>query len=273
MDFYQKLESAVQKNNSLLCVGLDPDFEKLPEFIKSKENPQFEFNKAIIDAAHDLVCVFKLNPALYEPRGDRGVMELKMTCDYIKETYPEIPVLVDAKRGDIGNSNYGYAAYAFDYLEADAMTVMPYLGIESLDPFFERVGKGIIVGCHSSNPGAKEFQELVINGKPLYEIVAEELVKQHGDNPNCMIFMGATYPEQLTSIRKIIGDMTILAPGVGAQGGTAETFVKTGKNSKNAGIMINVSRGIIFAGNGKDFADVARNKAKILKDEINAYRV
>ncbi len=211
MDFNQKLDSTIQKNNSLLCVGLDPDFEKLPEFIKKKENPQFEFNKAIIDSTNDLACIYKKNPAFYEAKGDGGVRELKMTCDYIRKTYPNIPVLVDAKRGDIGNSNYGYVQYAFDYLQADAMTVMPYLGIESLSPYFEREGKGIVVGCHSSNPGAAEFQELLIDGKPLYEIVAEELIKQHGDNPNCMIFMGATYPEQLTSIRKVIGDMTILA--------------------------------------------------------------
>lgn len=292
MNFNDKLNSAVQKNNSLVCVGLDPDFDKLPEFLKSKENPQFEFNKAIIDATHDLVCVYKPNPAFYESRGDRGVTELKMTCDYIRNTYPEIPVIVDAKRGDIGNTNNGYVKYAFDYLQADAMTVMPYLGIESLGPYFTREGKGIIVGCHSSNPGAKEFQEALVipnsfrdlsneqmlkqvqhdKPKPLYEIVAEELVKQHGENPNCMIFMGATYPEQLTSIRKIIGDMNILAPGVGAQGGSVESFVKAGINSQNSGLIINASRSIIFASSGEDFADRSREEAEKLRNEINNYR-
>ncbi len=272
MTFKEKLNLSVQKNNSLVCVGLDPDFENLPEFIKSKENPQFEFNKEIINATHDLVCVYKPNPAFYESMGDRGVRELKMTCDYIRETYPEIPVIVDAKRGDIGNTNNGYVKYAFDYLQADAMTVMPYLGIESLDPYFAREGKGIIVGCHSSNPGAKEFQELLINGKPLYEIVAEELIKQHGNNPNCMIFMGATYPEQLTEIRKIIGNMTFLVPGVGAQGGSVEDFVKAGINSKKAGLIINASRSIIFASSGEDFADRAKEETIKLRDEINLYR-
>ncbi|HSW47576.1 MAG TPA: orotidine-5'-phosphate decarboxylase [Candidatus Saccharimonadales bacterium] len=273
MNFADKLNSAIKKNNSLLCVGLDPDFDKLPEFIKSKTNPQFEFNKAIIDSTHDLVCIYKPNPAFYESLGDGGVRELKMTCDYIRETYPEIPVLVDAKRGDIGNTNNGYVQYAFDYLQADAMTVMPYLGIESLDPYFERSEKGIVVGCHSSNPGAKEFQELDINGKQLYEIVAEELVKKHGDNPNCMIFMGATFPEQLTNIRKIIGDMTILAPGVGAQGATVEMFVKSGMNSQKAGLIINASRSIIFASAGEDFTEKAREEAIKLRDEINKFRV
>lgn len=272
MDFSQKFNSLIEKNNSLLCVGLDPDFEKLPEFIKRTDSPQFEFNKAIIDATHDLVCVYKPNPAFYEARGDRGVKELKMTCDYIRETYPEIPFIVDAKRGDIGNTNNGYVKYCFDYLQADAMTVMPYLGIESLAPYFARKEKGIIVGCHSSNPGAVEFQELTVNGKKLYELVAEELVKQHGDNPNCMMFMGATYPEQLTEIRKIVGDMTFLVPGVGAQGGSVESFVKAGKNSKNAGLIINASRSIIFASTSEDFPQKAREEAEKLRHEINLYR-
>lgn len=281
MTFQQKLDAIVEKNNSLLCVGLDPDFEKLPQSIKSLEYPQFEFNKTLIDATHDLVCAYKPNPAFYEARGDGGVRELKMTCDYIRETYPDIPIIVDAKRGDIGNTNNGYVQYAFDYLQADAMTVMPYLGIESLAPYFARTGKGIIVGCHSSNPGAKEFQERLIlpepvegeqSPKPLYELVAEELTKQHGNNPNCMMFMGATYPEQLTSIRKIVGDMTFLVPGVGAQGASVESFVKAGKNSQNAGLIINASRSIIFASGGTDFAQRARAEAKKLKEEVNKYR-
>lgn len=280
MSFSDKLNSAIQKNNSLLCVGLDPDFYRLPDQIKSKKNPQFEYNKEIIDTTADLVCAFKLNPAFYEARGIEGMEDLKNTIGYIHDQIPDIPVILDAKRGDIGNTNNGYASYAFDFLKADAMTVMPYLGIESLDPYFSGKEKGIIVGCHSSNPGAKEFQELFViaseakqSPKQLYEIVAEELVKKHGDNPNCMIFMGATFPEQLSGIREIIGDMTILAPGVGAQGGTIEAFVKAGKNSKNAGIMINVSRGIIFAGSGEDFAYQAHEKAADYRDEINKHRV
>jgi orotidine-5'-phosphate decarboxylase len=272
MIFQEKLGQVIQQNNSLVCIGLDPEFSKLPQHIAKLENPQFEFNKAIINATHDLVCVYKPNPAFYEARGDKGVQELKMTTDYIREAYPEIPVIIDAKRGDIGNTNEGYAAYVFDYLNADAITVMPYMGIESLAAFFKREGKGIIVGCHSSNPGAKEFQELTINNKPLYEIVATELIKQQGDNPNVMMFMGATFPEQLTNIRKIIGDMTFLVPGVGAQGGDVETFVKAGLNSQNVGLLINSSRGIIFASNGEDFAERAREEASKLKEEINKYR-
>lgn len=266
MKFYEKLDAIVAKNNSLLCVGLDSDFEKLPEETKQSKNPQFEFNKKIIDQTHDLVCVYKPNPAFYEARGVEGLEELKMTCDYILEKYSEIPIIIDAKRGDIGNTNKGYAEFVFDYLKADAITVMPYMGIESLESIFAYTDRGIILGVHSSNPGAKEFQELEVHGKPLYHIVAEELVKRHGDNPNTMIFMGATYPEEIASIRKIIGDMTMLVPGVGAQGGSVKTFVTAGKNSKGAGLMINSSRGIIFAPS-------PREAAQKLRDEINSYRL
>lgn len=272
MIFQKKLNNIIEKNNSLVCVGLDSDFDKLPEGIKHKENPQFEFNKSIIDATADSVCCYKPNSAFYEARGDRGVKELKMTCDYINQTYPEIPIIIDAKRGDIGNTNNGYVKFVFDYLKADAVTVMPYMGIESLAPFFDTKKGGIIIGCHSSNPGAKEFQEIEINGKPLYHIVAEEIMKQYGDNPDCMIFMGATYPEELSTIRKIIGDITILSPGVGAQEGALEKVVKAGLNSQKRGLIINSSRGIIFASSGDDFAEKAKEETEKLRNEINKYR-
>jgi orotidine-5'-phosphate decarboxylase len=272
MDFQTKLNNIIGKNNSLVCVGLDSAIDRLPESSKLRENPQFEFNKAIIDATHEFACVYKPNPAFYEANGDKGIRELKMTCDYINETYPEMPIIIDAKRGDIGNTNDGYAKYVFGYLNADAITVMPYMGIESLSAFFKYKDKGIIVGCHSSNPGAKEFQELTIDRVPLYEIVAKELVKQNGNNPNTMMFMGATYPEQLTEIRKIVGDMTFLVPGVGAQGGDVESFVKAGLNSQKAGLLINSSRGILFASNGADFAEKAREETEKLRNEINTFR-
>ena len=286
MNFQEKLDTIIQKNNSLVCVGLDCDVTKLPESIRHQENPQFTFNKAIIDATHDLVYCYKPNPAFYEARGAVGIKELKMTCDYIHGIYNDIPVILDAKRGDIGNTNEGYAQYVFDYLNADAITVMPYMGIESLSCFFNRAEKGVIVGCHSSNPGAKEFQEKLffperpegVEGasetkpKPLYELVAEELMKQYGNNPNTMMFMGATYPAQLTEMRKIVGDMTFLVPGVGSQGGDVESFIKAGLNSKNAGLIINASRSIIFASSGDDFAEEAREETEKLKDEINQYR-
>lgn len=272
MEFRDKLQAAMQSNNSLLCVGLDSDLDKLPESINQKENPQFEFNKAIIDTTHDLVCSYKPNSAFYEARGDQGIKELKLTCDYIRSTYPKIPIIIDAKRGDIGNTNNGYVQFVFDYLKADALTVMPYMGVEALAPFFDAKKGGIIIGCHSSNPGAKEFQELIVNDKPLYHLVAEEIMKQYGADPNAMIFMGATYPEELSKIRNIVGDMTILSPGVGAQEGGIEAVVKAGVNSKKLGLIVNSSRGIIFASSGNDFAEVARREAQALQTAINKER-
>lgn len=251
-----------------VCVGLDSEFSNLPAHIKGEKNPQFVFNKAIIDATHDLVCVYKPNSAFYEARGIEGIKDLKMTCDYVKETYPKIPVIIDAKRGDIGNTNTGYAKFVFEYLGADAITVMPYMGIESLEVFYSYKNKGIILGCHSSNPGGKEFQELLVDGKPVYHIVAEKLIRAHGDNPNTMIFMGATYPEELVGIRKIVGDMTLLVPGVGVQGGDVKMFVSAGINSKKSGLIINSSRGVILASSSSDFARKAREATQKLHQEI-----
>ncbi len=289
MNFQDKLDAIITKNNSLVCVGLDSDSNKLPEHIKQEEHPQFVFNKAIIDATHDFVCAYKPNSAFYEATGAKGVEELKITFDYINATYPEIVTILDAKRGDIGNTNEGYAQYVFDYLQADAITVMPYMGIESLSSYFIREGKGVIVGCHSSNPGAVEFQETYVvapqghllrgsganetnKSQPLYKQVAIELMKQHGNNPNCMIFMGATYPKQLKEIRAIVGNMTFLVPGVGAQEGAVEKAVKAGLNNKKAGMIINSSRGIIFASSGTDFAEKAKEETIKLQQAINQYR-
>lgn len=252
--FINKLEAAMELNNSLLCVGLDP--------IKS---PLFSFNKTVIDQTHDVVCAFKPNSAFFEAFGVEGITELKKTIEYIHTTYPQIPVILDAKRGDIGNTNKGYARFAFEYLQADALTVIPYMGIEALDAYFEYRDKGIIVGCHSSNAGAQEFQELTVNDEPLYHVVAKNLIKKHGSNPNAMIFMGATYAQELVAVRKIVGEMTMLVPGVGAQGGDVKTFVEAGKNSLGKGLVINASRSIIFA-------QTPRDEATKLRDEINQYR-
>jgi orotidine-5'-phosphate decarboxylase len=272
MNFQKKLNKIIDKNNSLVCIGLDSDFDKLPHHIKEQEHPQFIFNKAIIDATHEFVCCYKPNSAFYEAQGASGIAQLKMTCDYITATFPEITIILDAKRGDIDSTNEAYAKYAFDYLRVDAITVMPYMGIASLSSFFQREGKGIIIGCHSSNPGAKEFQELVVQNKPLYYLVAEKIMSQYGNNPNCMIFMGATYPEELQKIRDIVGDMTLLVPGVGAQDGEVEKAVKKGLNSQNRGMLVNSSRGIIFASNNTDFAEKARLKTMRLRDDINTCR-
>lgn len=256
MQFHKQLNSLIKTNNSLLCVGLDTDIEE----------DQFEFNKKIIDQTHDLVCAYKPNPAFYESHGLAGLRSLIATCDYLKATYRHIPIIIDAKRGDIGNTNKQYATYAFSYLGGDAITVMPYMGIESLKPFFAYKEKGIIVGCHSSNKGSEEFQDLIVGNVAVYEQVALNLIKQQGRNPNAMIFMGATYPDQLKRIREFVDDMTILVPGVGAQGASIQEVVEAGLNSKGTGLIINASRSIIFA-------DDPRAAALQLRNEINMYRL
>ncbi len=272
MNFIEKLDLAILKSNSLLCVGLDSAFEKLPAHIKAKENAIFEFNKAIIDATADVVCAYKPNSAFYEALGAKGIEQLKMTLDYINEKYPHLVTILDAKRADIGSTNDGYVKFAFEYLKADAVTLHPYLGSEALKPFLDRKDKGAIILCRTSNPGAGEFQDLSAGGEPLYRAVARKVAREWNKNGNCMLVVGATYPDEMKEIRAIVGDMHLLVPGVGAQGGDVEKTVKAGINSKRAGMVINSSRGIIFAGNGTDFAEKARAEAIKTRDEINKYR-
>ncbi len=268
-NFLAKLARSVERSGSLLCVGLDPGFSKLP----ASARDQFEFNKAIIDATHDLVSVYKPNPAFYEARGAEGVAALKRTCDYIKSEYPEIPIIVDAKRGDIGNTNAGYVEYVFDYLGADAVTVAPYMGSESLGKFLERGDKGIIVLCRTSNTGAAEFQDLLVNDEKLYVHVARQVAEKWNTLGNCMLVVGATYPEELREVREIVGpDMPLLIPGIGAQGGDLASTMAAGLGAHDRGLMISSSRAIIFASSGEDFAQAARAEATKLRDEINEYR-
>lgn len=268
----QKLNNIIAKNNSLVCVGLDSEIKKIPAHLQNGLTPQFTFNKAVIDATHDLVCAYKPNSAFYEARGAKGIEELKMTCDYLKTNYPEILIILDAKRADIGNTNEGYANFCFDYLGVDAVTLHPYLGKEAIMPFLKHTDKGAIILCRTSNPGAGEFQDLKISDKELYKIVAEKVTNEWNTDGNCMLVVGATYPEELAKVRKIAGEMTFLVPGIGAQGGDVEKTVKAGLNSQKAGVIINSSRGIIFASSGEDFAQKAREETIKLKEEINKYR-
>jgi orotidine-5'-phosphate decarboxylase len=272
MAIIDKLNSIITKNNSLACVGLDSEIKKIPSHLQNNPTPQFTFNKAIIDATHDLVCAYKPNSAFYEARGVKGIEELKMTCDYIKTNYPEMIIILDAKRADIGNTNEGYASFCFDYLGVDAVTVHPYFGKEAVAPFLKRADKGAIILCRTSNPGAGEFQDLKIGDRQLYKIVAEKVTKEWNTNGNCFLVIGATYPEELAEVRKIAGEMTFLVPGIGAQGGDVEKTVKAGLNSQKAGMIINSSRGIIFASSGEDFAQKARKETIKLKEEINKHR-
>jgi len=254
MNFIKKLTKISKKNQSLLCVGLDSDLGKIPK----KFNNQYDFNKYIIDNTFDLVCSYKLNTAFYEAIGYKGILALKKTCDYLRKKYSKIPIIIDAKRADIGNTNLGYVKFIFDYLGADAVTVNPYLGEEALLPFLTQKDKGIIVLCKTSNPGACEFQDLIISKKKrmkLYQYVAFQVRKKWNKNKNCLLVVGATYPKELKKVREIVGeDFWILVPGVGAQGGDLKETLKAGLNSKKQGLIINLSRAIIFSSNPREEA-------------------
>lgn len=261
----QKYNQRIQTANSLLCVGLDSQLERLPSRFRNQSEPQFSFNQWIIDQTYPYASAFKPNLAFYEAQGDQGLRELKQTMDYLHTNYPDILTIGDAKRADIGSTNTGYVSSLFDWLGFDAVTLNPYLGQEALQPFLERDDKACIILCHTSNSGASEFQNLIVDGKPLWQAVAENVANQWNQQGNCMLVVGATKADTLLQIRQIVGDMTLLVPGIGAQGGDVEATIKNGMNSARQGLIINASRSIIFA---DDPALAAQN----LRDEINLYR-
>lgn len=267
MNFIEKLNNAVQKNNSLLCVGLDPDPKLIPD-----NTGIFEFNQAIIEATADLVCAYKPNLAFYEALGDDGFDALKRTVEFIPDN---IPVIGDAKRGDIGNTARAYARAIFDNLNFDATTVSPYLGFDSIEPFIQYRDREIFILCRTSNAGAVDFQSLrceVESGhRPLFELVALK-ASQWNTYGNIGLVVGATYPEELRLIRQSHPDMLLLIPGVGAQGGDIAPTVGYGIDSRRAGAIINSSRQIIYASPRKDFAQAAKRAATELRDQINRYR-
>jgi len=266
--FLAKLDAAVAQNKSLVCVGLDPDASLMPV-----EDP-IEFCKAIVEATADLVCAFKPNLAFFEAMGERGWEVLSET---LRSIPPEIPVIADAKRGDIGNSAAGYAHAVFDLLSCDAATVNPYGGTDAVEPFLEYAERGVIVWCRSSNPSARDFQDLLVtdNGstpRPFWQAVAlkaREWNKKHG---NVGIVMGATYPKQLEEARQLCPDMPILVPGIGAQEGALRDAVLAGLNAKREGIIVNASRSVIYASRDRDYPLAARAAAALLREHINRYR-
>lgn len=273
MTFQDKLDIIQEKNNSLLCLGLDPQTKNIPPFLSIKEFPQFEFNKGIINATYHLVSAYKPNSAFYESQGASGIIQLKMTCDYIQKNYPEIPIILDAKRGDIASSNQEYVSYAYEYLGVDAITLQPYLGKESLEPFLHKKEKGCFILCRTSNEGAKELQDLTISDVPLYQVIAKKVVAEWNTFENCYLVIGATYPEELAAIRLMADGMTFLVPGVGAQQAVLEKTVKGGLNDKKKGLIISASRSVIFASAGEDYCERAREEAEKLRTEINNYRL
>jgi orotidine-5'-phosphate decarboxylase len=261
-----KYNTRADQVNSLLCVGLDGETDRLPDRFKQAGHPQFAFNRWIIEQTHPYVSAYKPNIAFYEARGVEGLESLELTMTYLREFHPDILTICDAKRADIGSTNQGYVTAIFDRLGFDAVTLNPYLGREALEPFLARADKGCIMLCRTSNPGAGELQDLKIDGQPLWAVVAQRISQEWNTRGNCMLVAGATYPAELGRIREIVGEMTLLVPGIGAQGGDVEQTVRAGLNGAGKGLIINSSRGIIFA-------DDPAAAARALQLAIDKYRV
>jgi orotidine-5'-phosphate decarboxylase len=271
--FTLSLERAWERNDSLLCVGLDPEIERFPVEIAAAPSPIFQFNKAVIDATHDLVCAYKPQFAHYAAYEAED--QLERTIDYVHRTYPGIPVILDGKRGDVGNTAERYAIEAFERYGADAATVNPYLGGDSLEPFLKHADKGVVILCRTSNPGARDLQDLEVGTRRLYHVVAELAAARWNGNGNCALVVGATYPRELAEVRRIVGEMPLLLPGVGAQGADVAQAVMNGQTAKGTGLMVSSSRAILYGSQraaGADFAAGARAAAEALRREINASR-
>tara|TARA_R110000868_G_scaffold48720_3_gene157708 strand:- start:34026 stop:34859 length:834 start_codon:yes stop_codon:yes gene_type:complete len=264
----QQLIEQIKIKKSFLAVGLDVDLDKIPKHLLELEDPIFEFNKAIIDVTHDLCVAYKPNTAFYEAYGIKGWMSLEKTINYINDTYPDIFTIADAKRGDIGNTSSMYAKAFFEDLNFDSVTVAPYMGKDSVEPFLAFQNKHTIMLALTSNEGAFDFQTLTVDGKELYKQVLETS-NTWKNAENLMYVVGATKAEYFTEIRKIVPDSFLLVPGVGAQGGSLSEVCKYGMNA-NVGLLINSSRGIIYASNGNDFAEKARAEALKMQQEMSA---
>ena len=262
----QQLQEQIQNKKSFLCIGLDVDLNKIPSYLLETEDPIFEFNKAIIDATHDLCVSYKPNTAFYEAYGIKGWQSLEKTINYLNENHPNIFTIADAKRGDIGNTSSMYAKAFFEDLAFDSVTVAPYMGKDSVEPFLAFENKHTIMLALTSNEGAFDFQTQQVEGKELYKKVLETS-KNWKNSQNLMYVVGATKAEYFTEIRKIVPDSFLLVPGVGAQGGSLSEVCKYGLNA-NVGLLINSSRGIIYASSGKDFAEKAREEALKMQQEM-----
>ena len=272
MNFINKLSAAWTANNSLLCVGLDPDLAKLPAELRDLPDGITTFCTRIIDATADLACAFKPQIAYFAALG--AEKQLEDICRYVRENYPHIPLILDAKRGDIGATATQYAREAFERYGADAVTVNPYMGEDSLDPYLAWADRGVIILCRTSNPGGSDLQFLDTDGVPLYQRVARLVAEKWNKNGQCALVVGATFPEELAQVRAIVGDMPLLVPGIGAQGGDIAATVGAGQTANGMGMMISSSRAIIYATPqaGEDFADAARRVAIETRDAINAHR-
>ena len=270
MTFTQQLAAAWQTNNSLLCVGLDPDPAKFPAHLKGRDDAIFEFCKGIVDATADLACSFKPQIAYFAAR--RAEDQLEALIEHIHARHPGIPVILDAKRGDIGSTAEQYAVEAFERFKADAVTVNPYMGRDSVEPYLAYPEKGVILLCRTSNAGGSDLQFLDVGGEKLYERVARLAAQEWNTTGQIGLVVGATFPAEIARVRALIGDMPLLVPGIGAQGGDIEATVKAGRTGNGTGLMINSSRAILYAGKDEHFAAAARQAAQDTLNAINQFR-
>ncbi|MEA3135490.1 MAG: orotidine-5-phosphate decarboxylase [Gammaproteobacteria bacterium] len=268
MTFAERLSRAQKNSGGLVCVGLDPDLAKLPRDLASEPEPLFAFNRRIVDATADLAAAYKPQIAFYSALGKET--ELVASIRYIRERAPHTLVILDAKRADIGNTAEAYASEAFDRYAADAVTVNPYMGEDSVRPFLARPDRGAILLCRTSNPGARDFQDLLVDGQPLYKRVAERAAADWNAHQNLMLVVGATYPAEMAELRRAHPQLSFLVPGIGAQGGDLDSTLAAGLNATGAGLLINSSRGIIYAGGGA--APAIRAAAADLHAGINRGR-
>ncbi len=268
MRFVSKLRAAWKGSGSMVCVGLDPDPARLPENLVNEREPLFAFNRAIIDATADLVCAYKPQFAYYAACGAED--QLLHTFEYIHRRYPKICTILDAKRGDVPATAEMYAREAFERFNADAVTVNPYLGGDALQPFLDHVDRGVFVLCRTSNPGASDLQNILTKEGLLFEVVARKAVSEWNARANVGLVVGATYPKELRRLRQLAPDLPFLVPGIGAQGGEVDQVIEAGVDESGWGLVVNSSRGIIYAGSGPDFARQSRNAVVTLRNSISA---
>lgn len=268
--FMQALRARWRDADSLVCVGLDPEPAKFPARFAGDGDAVFAFCRDIVDATAEHACCFKPQIAHFAALGAEDA--LRRLIAHVHAAHPGIPVILDSKRGDIGSTARQYAREAFDRYAADAVTVNPYLGRDSVQPFLDHAGKGVVVLCRTSNPGAGDLQDLPVDGAPLYQHVARKVAGEWNGHGNCMLVVGATWPEQLRDVRAIVGDLPFLVPGVGAQGGDAGAVVRNARTADGTGLVVSSSRAILYASSGEDYAEAAAAAARALRDEINRHR-
>jgi orotidine-5'-phosphate decarboxylase len=266
LGFHAKLANSWRLSGSMLCVGLDPDPALAPASLRGRPDWILEFCTAIIDATAPLACAFKPQFAHFASQAAEPALE--QVIGYIHDNHPDHVVILDAKRGDIGSTAEHYAREAFVRYDADAVTVNPYLGTDSVEPFLRHAGKGTLVLCRTSNPGGDDFQSLLVDGRPLYTHVAQRVADQWSQIGECGLVVGATYPDEIGVVRDIVGDLPILVPGVGAQGGAVEATVLAGHDSTGFGLMMSSSRAVLYASDGDDYAAAAARVAAATRDEI-----